>query len=99
MIYRGTRMWLRDNSGIISVKCLQLYPTSVKKGFFGHVSLVTLDKYRKLKKATRRKTYFVVITTVKRKIFRAAGAYFMKFCSNTALLLNNDKEKFVGTGL
>lgn len=97
MIYRGTKIWLKDNSGIMGVKCLQLYPTFIKKGLFGNVSLVTLFRYKRLKKATKRKTYLVLIMTIKRKFFRKAGGYFIKFCQNTGLLLNNDQEKFIGT--
>lgn len=97
MIYRGTRIWLQDNSGILAVRCLQLYPTSIKKGLFGNIALVTLFRYKRLKKATKRKTYILLIMTIKRKIFRAAGGYFITFCKNTGLLLQPDKERFVGT--
>jgi ribosomal protein L14 len=96
-MYRHSQLLVRDNSGLISVKLLQLYPTSNKIGVVGNIALVTLLKYLKLKKATRRKTYFVVLTTLKRWCYRNDGAYFFKFDLNTCLLLNNDKERFVGT--
>jgi len=95
MIFKSTQIGIADNTGVRSVKVLQVY--RYPQARVGDFLLAVLRKKKKLKKYVKQKIHFVFLFSRRTRLFRARGAYFLKLVYNRAVILTPDKEKFLGT--
>jgi ribosomal protein L14 len=91
----GSIYWVSDNTGVISCKLISIlnrkYPT------IGDFLLVAIKNKLKLKKTIKKKILYAVLMQNKNKVYRQAGDYYFCFAKRSILLLNNEKDNFLGT--
>lgn len=97
MMYRGTKIQIVDNTGVKIVKCLQTYKH--RDTIIGDPILVILYKYKKLRASVvRKKLYSCRIATIRTKIYRKSGDYFIRFSNTTGFIVSSsDPMKILGT--
>lgn len=96
MIYVETKLEVGDNSGAKIVKCIKLIPHSNKAAKLGTRIVVSLEQLKPNPKNLEKKSlYNALIIGTAKKAKRADGS-FIKFDSNSVLLLDR-KKAFLGT--
>ena len=96
MIFKGTKVYYADNSGVKDMYCIRLFGGSNKKNVnVGEMIKIVVKTLRSKKKVVRKKMYLAVMIGIKKKIQRLDGSC-IKYHQNRAVLLN-EKNKFMGT--
>jgi ribosomal protein L14 len=95
MVYKGSRVHVSDNTGILLVKILQIY--GYREGVVGETMLTVVRHKKKAKESVKKKINNVFLISRRRVIFRARGFYYVKLLRNTSIVLSADPEKFLGT--
>ena len=89
MILINTKLWVADNSGILKIKCINIYKKKKNPGYPGDIILFSLRKINlqknKISKGTLMKG---VIVRLKDKIRRSGGYIFMN--QNAVIILNKN---------
>ncbi len=93
MLYKETKLWISDNSGATTAKCIQLYKTRSAK--LGSFVKTVLHKFDTKKKLAKKKKYLSLVISSRKKTRRLGGT-FVAFSENRGLLLA-DREKFLGS--
>lgn len=93
MLLKETRILISDNSGGVESKCIHVYRNNRNAlGTFVKTVLKTFDTKKKL---VKKKKYFTLVLSVKRKNIRKDGSAVL--FSHTRGLLMADREKFLGS--
>jgi ribosomal protein L14 len=95
MVYKGSCIGILDNTGIKTVKILQVY--SYSNARVGDILLAVLRKKKKLKLYVKKKIHFIFLLSRKKSIFRKKGFYYLRLLKNLGLVLAPDKEKILGS--
>lgn len=95
LIYMGSVLYIRDNSGARWVRCIKVVGKGKKVASVGDFILVTVVNYILRKNLKKRRVYLGVIICIVAWLCRPDGSN-IKFFSNGALLFTR-KYKFLGT--
>lgn len=96
MIYKETQLFVSDNSGIKSVKCIRILNLKSQSiGTVGNVALVRIYRKNKYSSLKKKLLYYGLIIMVKQLKFRKDGI-IIKFKENRVLLFSN-VYKFLGS--
>jgi ribosomal protein L14 len=95
MIYKGSKIGVLDNTGIVKLKILQVY--NYAKARVGDVLLTVVRKKKKPKDFVKKKIYYTFLVSRKSVMFRKKGFYYLKLLRNKGLVLGADNEKILGT--
>jgi ribosomal protein L14 len=95
MVYKHSILPIIDNTGIRKVKVIQVYRH--KRALPGDIVLTTIRTKRRVKKYVKKKINNVFVIGVKRMLYRARGAYFLRLVRNQGIVLGADNEKILGT--
>ena len=96
MISVESKLKVRDNSGVLRVKCIKALGGSKKKwSKLGSFILVTIGN-RNVTETLKQKIYCALILETKKMFARFDGSY-LRFRNNGVVLLHPDKKKLVGT--
>ena len=96
MIYKETQLFVSDNSGIKSVKCIRILNLKSQSiGTVGNVALVRIYRKNKYSSLKKKLLYYGLIIMVKQFKFRKDGI-IIKFKENRVLLFSN-VYKFLGS--
>lgn len=97
MIRRGTKINVLDNSTIKLLKCLTVLRRGEGGGRIGDLIMGVVNREFFRRRAFRKRFFFALIMATKQTVFRAAGAYYVRFPRSGVLLLKDEKESFFGT--
>lgn len=91
----GNLYLVADNTGVISGKLISVI--NRKYANIGDILLIAIKEKLKVKKTIKKKILYAILLQNKKKIYRTAGDYYIRFSKRAILLLNNDKDNFLGT--
>lgn len=94
-MYKHSILPIIDNTGIKSVKVIQVYKH--RKAKPGDNLLTSVKKKKKVKKYVKKKINFTFVVSVKHKFYRKRGSYYLRLIKNQGIVLGADKEKILGT--
>jgi len=95
MVYKGTTIYICDNTGIRTMKVLQT-PESLSARV-GDVLLGVIRKKRKLKPYVKKKLYSTFLVSSRSIVFRKRGFYYCRLLRNQGIVLNVDQGRILGT--
>jgi len=95
MVYKHTQIGIVDNTGVKTVKVLQVYNYSQAK--VGDHLLTVIRRKKRLKTFVKKKINVSFLIARRTPIFRSRGFYYLKLLTNKAVLLAADGEKILGT--
>lgn len=98
MIVKGSKINIKDNTGIKKIKCLKIYKGSKKNlGLLGTIIYSTINKSKNKKSYVKKLMYKSLLINLKKKTRRVDGSFIL-FSSNNALILKDDYT-FLGTNI
>ncbi len=97
MIRRGTKVAVLDNSTVRLLKCLTVVKRGPGAGRIGDIILGVVNREFFWRRSFTKRFFFAVVMSTKKNLFRATGAYYVRFPRSGVLLLKEDKESFFGT--
>jgi ribosomal protein L14 len=95
MIRRNTKLFVFDNSTVKLLKCLSVIKRTI--GRVGDLILGVVKREFYRRRSFRKRFFFAVIMATKKRIFRKAGAYYVRFPRSGVLLLKDEKDSLFGT--
>jgi len=96
MIQKETKLLPYDNTGVKFLKCINIQYKHKPYGSIGDLLGVVITKFKSKKKLLKKKIYFGLVISVKKKVFRQDGIY-VKCDTNRVVLLNPTNLQFLGT--
>jgi large subunit ribosomal protein L14 len=97
MIFKNSKLYVGDNTGIKKVKCIRVLKKNSKIGNLGDIILFSIKKTSKKKTYIKKKMYLGLLINLKKKSKRLDGSY-IKFNQN-ALISLSENFKVLGTRL
>ena len=95
MIFKESKLFVGDNTGIKKGLCLRIYKKKTKRAGLGDVILFVIKKIKRKKKYIKKIMYLGLIINIKKKTRRIDGIY-LSFARNVMLTLS-ETFRFMGT--
>ena len=95
MVQKGTSVIISDNSGVLTMKVLQIYSYVLAR--VGDILLAVIRRKYRLKSFVKKKIHNVFLFARRPQMFRAKGFYYIRLLANKAIILGVDNEKLLGT--